>query len=59
MVTVAESPLAVPATPTKLGVVSFVELPLAGCVSVTAGGVVSAEAFAKCAWIRAAQSAVG
>ena len=39
--TVVESPVAVPATPESAGVVLLVELPFAGCVSVTAGGTLS------------------
>ena len=37
--TVARSPAAIPATPLNVGVVSFVELPFAGVVSVIVGGV--------------------
>jgi hypothetical protein len=37
-VTCGSSPTSVPPTPEKVGVASFVELPFAGCVSVTTGG---------------------
>ena len=40
-VTAARSPAAIPATPLNVGVVSFVELPFAGVVSVIVGGVAS------------------
>jgi hypothetical protein len=45
MVTLASSPAAVPAWPAKVGV-GPVEVPFAGWVSVTLGGVVSTEVAA-------------
>src|SRR5438034_785719 len=42
-VTALRSPSAVPATPEKVGAVLVDELPFAGCVNVTTGGVVSAR----------------
>jgi hypothetical protein len=57
--TVLESPVAVPPAPEKAGVVSFVELPSTGAVSVTAGAMVSVPAAAKWAWTRACASKPG